>query len=257
MSNPWSTTMNSAHTLISLVVLGLALGSAGVTHAQAENEAAATEASTPAEATTDADVSMHADVTMDMSLDGAGDGVDDASHLLLAAKFGGSLPFSDLSLGPIVAIEAGWLFGGTSGQVAALLDVSYTVSTAEGDADDARVPASRYHWKLTQKQLVLQPTFMFRLTGVAGSLVPYIGVGPRIYMLQGITEGNADGEQLGETTEQSTTVGLGVPIGAEWTLGPGGLLLEILLQWGPLTHRTTGDTNLGSAAFWLGYRARL
>lgn len=183
--------------------------------------------------------------------------VDDDSHLILGAKFGGALPFSDLGLGPIVAIEAGWVFGNTSGQLAALLDFSYMVSTAEGDAPDMRVPAATYHWKLTQKELVLQPTFLFRLTGVSETLVPYVGLGPRIYMLEGVTEGKAGTEQLGETFERSTTVGLGVPFGLEWTMGPGGLLLEILLQWGPLTHETTGDSNLGSAALWLGYRAIL
>jgi hypothetical protein len=131
------------------------------------------------------------------------------------------------------------------------------VATAEGNAADMRVPASTYHWKLTQKELVIQPTFLFRLTSICGPVVPYVGLGPRIYMLEGVTEGKADTQQLGETVERSTTVGVGMPLGIEWTMGPGGLLTEILLQWGPLTHTTTGDSNLGSAAMWLGYRGIL
>jgi len=215
-----------------------------------------------AEAPPDADASLNAEASLDVgaALDAGAvadeSATDDDSHLILGLKFGGALPFSDLGLGPIVAIEAGWVFGDTGGQLAALLDVSYMVATAEGDTPDMRVPGGNYSWKLTQKELVVQPTFLFRLTGM-GSLVPYVGLGPRIYMLEGVTEGKAGDEQFGETFERSTTVGVGVPIGLEWAMGPGGLLVEILLQWGPLTHTTTGDSNLGSAALWLGYRALL
>lgn len=226
--------------------------------AAAEAQAMANEEPPAADATLTTEATLSSDTALDVGGDEGDDAtVDDDSHLLLGLKVGGALPFSDLGLGPIVAVEAGWVFGGTSGQLAALLDVSYMVSTAEGDATDMRVPMGSYHWKLTQKELVLQPTFLFRLTGVAGSLVPYIGLGPRIYLLQSVTEGKSGAEQLGETVEQSTTVGVGMPLGLEWTLGPGGLLLEVLVQWGPLTHEVTGDTNLGSAALWLGYRATL
>ena len=56
---------------------------------------------------------------------------------------------------------------------------------------------------------------------------------------------------------QSTEFGFGLPLGAEYTLGPGGLIAELLFQWGPLKHDITGDTHLGSASLWVGYRALL
>ena len=59
------------------------------------------------------------------------------------------------------------------------------------------------------------------------------------------------------STENSTKLGVGLPLGVEYGLGPGLLFGEVLLQWGPLDHEVTGETNLGTATLWLGYRAVL
>jgi hypothetical protein len=173
--------------------------------------------------------------------------------IVVGGKVGGLLPFS--SLKPFVngGLELGYAFGAERNFVG-LLDVTYTVPQASGTDPDRRVPDEKYSWKLWQKQLVLQPTFVYRLTGLHESLVPYAGIGPRIYLLETVSEGKAGGEDFGTSSERSTKYGVGVPLGAEWALGPGALLGELLFQWAPLDHRITGDSNLWSGTLFLGYR---
>ncbi len=191
------------------------------------------------------------------------DGVDNSSAFLATGKIGGIVPFS--GLGPFVsgAIELGWVFGKTKQRIGALLDVSYTVPHADGEQtedyegfDVDRIPDGTYSWELRQKLLTFQPTFLYRLTGL-GRVVPYGGIGPRLYLLESVVEGKSGGEAFAVSTEQSTKLGFGVPLGAEFQLGPGGLMAELLFQWGPLTHEITGDSNLGSATLFVGYRALL
>jgi hypothetical protein len=138
-----------------------------------------------------------------------------------------------------------------------LLDVSYTVPHKDGTASDARIIGGSYSWELTQKELVFQPTFLYRITGVAGDLVPFVGIGPRIYLLETVVEGKAGDAKIMETKEHSTKFGVGLPLGIEYELGPGGLLAELLFQYGPLNHTITGSTNLGGATLQIGYRALL
>ena len=184
---------------------------------------------------------------------------DHSSAFLLAGKVGGLLPFSEL--GPFVAggIELGYVFGRTNRSIAALLDVTYSAPPATDTESAGRVPDREYEWELIEKQLVLQPTFLYRFTTLElRKVTPYVGIGPRIYMLQSVVRGSAaDGEQFGRSTEQSTKFGVGVPLGVELALGPGGVLAELLIQWGPLDDRITGDAHLASAALLLGYRALL
>jgi hypothetical protein len=187
---------------------------------------------------------------------------DDSAAILAAGKVGAIAPFN--GLGPFVnfGIEVGYIFGGTNRSLGALLDVTYTVPHADGteseDFDPPRVEGGEYEWKLTQTELVLQPTFLYRFTSLdLGNVTPYVGFGPRIYFIETVVEGSAGGEQFGDSSERSTRWGLGLPLGAELALGPGGLFAEVLLQWGPMDHRITGDTHLGSATLFLGYRALL
>lgn len=201
-----------------------------------------------AEAQADASVS-----TDDLGKDGK---TSDSSAFLAAGKVGGIVPFGHMKPFVAGAVELGWIFGGTKQRIGALLDVSYTTPKQDSTEKDPRVPTGSYTWKLTQKELVLQPTFLYRFTGL-GKITPYAGIGPRIYFLETDIEGTGGSQAFMETKEKSTKFGVGLPLGAELALGPGGLFAEVLLQYGPLDHRITGDTNTGGATLWLGYRALL
>jgi len=121
----------------------------------------------------------------------------------------------------------------------------------------ARVPSGGYDWKLVQKELVLQPTFLYRITSLFDSITPFVGLGLRMYLLESVSTAKAGDQTIEQTTERSTKWGGGLPIGAELALGPGSLTGEILLQWGPLKHTLTGATNLGGASVFVGYRMLL
>lgn len=196
-----------------------------------------------------------ANVDLGTSSEPAG-GTNDTAAFLLGAKIGGIVPFN---MSPFLAggLELGWVFAGTNRRVAVLLDVSYATPKASGDETDApsgRVANSQYHWQLTQKELVFQPTLMYRVTGL-GKITPYIGVGPRVYIVESVSQGSAAGVEFGETREHSTKFGVGVPLGAELAMGPGGLFAELLFQWAPIAHDITGDSNLAAATIFIGYRA--
>ena len=203
-----------------------------------------------------ADVSLS---TSDLGSGGGGGGEDGA--FLAAGKVGGIASFNGLT--PMVqgAVELGWVFGGGR-NIGAMLQVEYTAPPADGKVteeafDPPRMEGGAYKWEIVQKELVFQPTFLYRLTGITDGIVPYAGIGPRIYLLESVVRGEAGGTKFKETYERSTKWGVGVPLGAEFTLGPGGVIAELLFQWGPLKHETTGDTHLGGGTLFVGYRALL
>ncbi len=180
----------------------------------------------------------------------------DAGALLAAVKAGAALPLGGLS--PFVAggVQLGWVFGGTQGTLAAYLDVTLTSPAANGKEPDDRLAGGEYSWEITQKELILQPTALYRFTDL-GDWVPSVGIGPRVYLLQTLGEGRAGGETILETSEQSTKLGVGLPIGVEYAVGPGQITGEALLEWAPLDHRITGEASLLGANLFLGYRMLL
>jgi hypothetical protein len=202
-----------------------------------------------------------ADVSVSTSdLEAPGDG-DDSGAFLVAGKVGGIASFNNLSPFVHFGLDLGYVFGGTGRRLGVYLGTEYTAPKAEGTVEEedtpARVPEGSYDWELRQKELVFQPTLLYRLSGLSRVVVPFVGVGPRLYLLESVVRGSAGGQTFEDTRETSTKFGVGVPLGAEITLGPGGILAELLLQWGPFDHRTTGETNLGGATIFLGYRALL
>ncbi|MGD8863269.1 MAG: hypothetical protein PVI30_24865 [Myxococcales bacterium] len=179
---------------------------------------------------------------------------------LLAGKVGGGVPFNGLDVNVAGAIEVGYLFSRRDPSFGLLLDVSYFVPQSEGTATDPRLTESMggsYDWRAWQKELVFQPTFLYRLTALTDLIIPYAGIGPRVYLLETVVEGTAGGARFPVSKEVSTQFGFGVPVGAELPLGPGSLMAELLFQWGPLGHELTGDTHLSSGSLWVGYRALL
>lgn len=186
---------------------------------------------------------------------------NDSGAFLAAGKVGGIASFNGLGPFVIGGVELGYVFGGTNRRIAALLDVTYTAPNASGSDKEAfdpqRIPGGTYDWELRQKELVFQPTFMYRLTGLTATITPYAGIGPRIYLLESVVRGSSGGKPFQDTTEHSTKIGFGIPLGAELALGPGGVFAELHFQWAPLDHQTTGDTQLGGGSLFLGYRALL
>jgi opacity protein-like surface antigen len=106
---------------------------------------------------------------------------------------------------------------------------------------------------LNEKQLAIMPIVMYRFNGL-GTITPFAGIGPRVTMLRSTVRGSSGSQDLGETTEQSTAFGVGIPVGAEFELGPGALLAELMFEYGGLDHRATGDASTAGTSLMVGYR---
>ena len=174
---------------------------------------------------------------------GAGD-----KGVFVTLKVGGLVPFSALGANATGGLDVGYaLANGFAFGLAA----DYAQPTAEGSEVDARVAGGTYAWKLTEQLVQVMPFALYRLRTL-GALVPYAGIGPRMYLQRSTVKGVAPA--FGETTEQATAFGVGVPLGAEFALGPGAATAELLLQYGGLDHTITGTSNSGAASLALGYR---
>lgn len=227
-------------------IAGYALLSLGSTHAMAQD--------------TSHSANIDVDVTEPVDLDRHGSPAETGA-VLLGAKVGGLASFNGLD--PFVhgAIEAGYVFPALNRGLGAYLQVEYSAPATDGKVNEKferdRVPSGAYNWHIRQQELVFAPTFLYRLTTLSDTITPFVGVGPRIYLIKDTTRGDANGVTIDETTEKSTKWGLGLPLGAEIALGPGKLIGELMFQWGPLKHTLTGDTHLGGASLAVGYRMLL
>jgi hypothetical protein len=186
---------------------------------------------------------------------------DDSGAFLAAGKIGGIAQFDGLYPYLHGGLDLGYVFPGTGRTIGAYLGTEYTAPRSDGTGTDPgdpeRVAGGTYEWKLRQKQLVFQPTFLYRFNWLTDAVVPFVGIGPRLYLLESKVTGSAGGRTIKATEERSTKFGFGIPVGAEVPLGPGGLMAELLFQWAPLDHETTGDTHLAGLSLFLGYRALL
>ncbi len=187
----------------------------------------------------------------------------DRGAFVLGVKGGGLFPevFSDLGANFFVDVEVGWILPFLKRGIAITIDAGYTQPEVTKSGTDPRVTSNggMYTWDLTQRQVIIGLTIAWRMTFIGeGRLVPYIGVGPRLWLLQTQVVGSAgSGNPITESDEQSTKVGVGVPIGLDYKVGPGRFFVEAQFLWGPIDHRTTGDSSVGSITAALGYRLTL
>ena len=191
-------------------------------------------------------------------------------HFIAAVRVGGlfAQPFGGLGASFLVGAELGWALPklpGIGETLAITVDFAYSQpgASSSGDITDPRIDGGSYRWQLTEREFMLGVNVFYRFTWVKndklklepGRLVPYIGIGPRIFFLQSATGGTVKtGSSLPTATEQSTGVGLGVPFGAELRLGPGRIFLEAMVMWASFQHYATGPTNAGALTLEAGYR---
>jgi hypothetical protein len=170
--------------------------------------------------------------------------------IFVTPKIGGIIPFGGLNPNAIVGLDAGYAL---ENGLAFGLAGDFSVPKKTGSEDDPRITGGKYTWHLTQQILQVMPFVMYRIKSL-GKIVPYVGIGPRISFLQSYVRSNEGTPSFKETREQSTKVGVGIPIGAEFGMGPGAVIGELLLQYGGLDHRATGGSNTGAASLSVGYR---
>jgi hypothetical protein len=173
-------------------------------------------------------------------------------NMLASAKLGGIVPLDGLSPFVTFGVEGGYVLPAADRRIAIVVDVDYTQPTATGSETDPRVAGGSYTWKLTEQELAIMPAVIYRLTQMS-PVVPYGGVGPRLLLARSTVRDNG-GLAIMETHEQSTRIGVGVPLGVELVVGPGRAIGELLLQYGTLNHVATGDASTGAISLAAGYR---
>jgi hypothetical protein len=180
----------------------------------------------------------------------------DRGEILVAVKVGGLVArgFSDLTGSYLVDVEFGYALPVLKHRLAITLEGAFTAPEASGTQTDPRIDGNGgvYNWKLQQQEVILGLSLVYRHP--IGRWIPYVGVGPRLFLLQSKVSGTVGATPISTSNEQSTKVGAGIPIGVGFHLGPGHLFLEIALNIAPIDHRVTGDSNTGSLSFALGYR---
>lgn len=176
--------------------------------------------------------------------------VPTGSAFIVGAKLGGIVPLDGLS--PFVSggIEVGYTLAG--GRIAIIGAIDYTQPTTNESESDPRVTGGMYTWQLTEQELGVMVTAVYRLTSMR-PLVPYAGIGPRVVFLRSTVQASGAPTFM-KTTEQSTGIGVGIPVGAELRAGPGSLIGELLLQYGTLDHVATGESHTGALSLSVGYR---
>jgi hypothetical protein len=183
----------------------------------------------------------------------------DRGQFLVAIKAGGMVArgFSRLTGSYLVDAELAYALPVLKHRLAIAIEGAFTAPEATGSQTDARIDGNggTYAWKLEQREVILGASLIYR--HMLGRWIPYIGVGPRVFLLQSKVSGTVGMTPVAVSGEQSTKVGAGVPLGLGLRLGPGDLFLEVSLAIAAIDHRTTGDSNTGSLGFQLGYRFML
>jgi len=128
-------------------------------------------------------------------------------------------------------------------------------STSGSGIADTRVPGGAFDYNSTEQHFLIGVTLLANLP--LGKVLPYVGIGPRVYAVRTISGGVAGGQTILETVETSTQVGVGVPIGVNYMLGPGRLFGEFQFLWAGIAQKSTGDGSVGSLTLGVGYRVVL
>ncbi len=179
--------------------------------------------------------------------------------LLVGARVGGAFPEVVSNFGPsfLVGLEVGWVLPrlpGIGEGLAATIDLAYSQPEASATLRDPHV-ASTYSSSVTQRELSLGLTVLYRVPNVmGGKLTPYLGIGPRLFFLESLGKAQPAGGGGVEFSETSTRIGMGLPVGVDYALGPGRLFLEAMFLYAPFNHNTTGSTNAGAITIEAGYR---
>ena len=173
---------------------------------------------------------------------------------ILGAKVGVYLPqvFSPLLTSYFVEVEGGYVLPYVHRLLAITGSAALSSPTISGGGADPRLPSGGYTYELTQQQIVLGLTVTAKIP--LGRVVPYVGIGPRLFVMRSASQGQAGGSVIPESVETSAEAGVIVPLGLDILLGPGRLFAEGQLLWAGTEQRTTGAAQLGAIAVAAGYR---
>jgi hypothetical protein len=185
-----------------------------------------------------------------------------STGLVLAGKVGIGLgkPFSDFGATPVFELELGYLlpFGApVNRSIEVFVDGQYTMAGMTGTSkqSDPRLPSTGLvKYDLTQQALALSLGGIYHIDVGSELIMPYAGLGARMYLLKTKVKGSAGGQTYSPSDETQTRAGLLLLGGVEIFAGPGALLAELSFGWASVNSFVLRDTNLGALNLTLGYR---
>jgi hypothetical protein len=182
--------------------------------------------------------------------------------LVLGAKVGGGLGTSDFGATPVFELELGYApdLGGSIGHSLEIFLIGqYAQPGLDGrSAPDPRFPGgAAFSYEVTQQMFSLSLGALFRFDVGSELLMPYGGLGGRLYLMNTEVEGSVMGESLGTSNETQSTFGLVVLGGLEAFVGPGALLGELSFGWSAVDGYILRETNVGALSLAVGYRVML
>jgi hypothetical protein len=177
----------------------------------------------------------------------------EGDSILLAPKVGFFKSTTPLGGAPFFALEAGYVTPLLERRLAIVAEAHFHQPKVSGTLSDPNLTLGDEEYQLTEREIAILLSAVYRFEGALGSITPYAGAGPGLYLHQATAQ--AFGAQ---TVEKEGTVGFQLLGGAELRLGPGSLFLEAHYHFTKVGFLTTGSVNVGGfLAAGLGYRLRL
>lgn len=182
--------------------------------------------------------------------------------LVLGGKIGGNVgkPFSEFGVSYVLDLEVGYLLPVLDKSIEIFVSGQYTRPTTEGaeTAADARLPGDgALRYDIAQQEFSLTLGGLYRIPVGLDWLMPYGGLGARLYMLRTEVKGTAGGELFAPNEETQSAAGLLLLGGVDFALGPGALGAELQFGWAHVDAFVLRDTNLGALQLLVGYRLML
>jgi hypothetical protein len=179
--------------------------------------------------------------------------------LLVGGKVGGGLgkPFSEFGATPVFELELGYALPPLHRAIEIFFTGQYTQPGIDGVTGkrDPRLPSpGLISYDLTQQELTLSLGALYRFDIGSRMVMPYAGLGGRMYMLNTKIKGSTGSQAYGQNEETQTRAGLLLLGGAELFVGPGALLAELSFGWASVNSFVLRNTNLGALNLAVGYR---
>ena len=183
--------------------------------------------------------------------------------IVLGGKVGGGFGVGGFGATPVFELELGYApdLGGSIGHSLEIFLIGqYAQPGVDGhspEVDPRFTAGAPFSYDVTQQMFSFSLGALYRFDVGSKLLMPYGGLGGRMYLLNTKVKADVKGEALGESSETRSDFGLVALGGLDVFVGPGALLGELSFSWAPLDGYVMRETNLATLSLAVGYRVML
>jgi hypothetical protein len=169
--------------------------------------------------------------------------------LAVDVSVGTLVPTSKYDTGFLGTLRLGYRLPWLEQRLGVAVGLAYLRTGRSVSGSDPRVPGGTWSSDVATDQLVADLEIFWRFFDQSHRLVPYVGLGPALFMLRDTPKTYGT-----ENTEDSTQVGFVFQGGVDYRLGPGAVFGEVRGQYAGVDRTVPGDHNLGAIGVAVGYR---